>query len=131
MCGQPEIKGPGRSAMPVLQHLSRQTPTDKIWQIFEEDGGLIIDNFLDASTLQRLRDDFMPLISEHPAGASSGHDFWKAFQGESTKRITGLANVSMAWGDVLCDPLYKGMADRYLGTAILPQYGTIDLYRTQ
>jgi ectoine hydroxylase-related dioxygenase (phytanoyl-CoA dioxygenase family) len=54
-------------------------------------------------------------VANHPAGASTGHEFWKDFHGNETKRITGLADMSPTWGEVLCDSLYKGMADHYLG----------------
>ena len=101
--------------MPSLKHLSRQTPHEEIWQTFDHDGGLIIDDFLDPQTLQKLRDEVLPAVATHPAGAAAGHEFWQHFHGTQTKRITGLANMSPTWGEVLCDSLYKGMADHYLG----------------
>ena len=39
----------------------------------------------------------------------------RRFYGTQTKRMTGLAELSSAWEILLCDPLYKGMADHYLG----------------
>ena len=101
--------------MPSLQHLSRHTPADEIWQVFDEDGGLIIDDFLNAETLQALRGDIMPAVNRHRAGTAHGRSFVKAFHGDTTKRITGLADISRAWVEILCDPLYKAMADHYLG----------------
>ena len=100
--------------MPSLQHLSRHTLADEIWQVFDEDGGLIIDDFLNAETLQALRGDIMPAVNRHHAGTAHGRSFVKAFHGDTTKRITGLADISRAWVEILCDPLYKAMAD-YLG----------------
>ena len=101
--------------MPSLKHLSRQTPHEEIWQTFDHDGGLIIDDFLDPQTLQKLRDEVLPAVANHTAGAAAGHEFWQHFHGTQTKRITGLANMSPTWSEVLCDSLYKGMADHYLG----------------
>ena len=101
--------------MSSLRHLKRSTSPNEIWSTIDESGGVIIDDFLDAGLLARLQEDFAPLISNHPPGAATGHDFWKNFHGLDTKRITGLAEVSPSWGDLLCDPLYKGMADHYLG----------------
>ena len=101
--------------MPVLQHLDRRTSPEKIWQTIDEHGGVIVDNFIAADILNQLRSDFAPLMSNHQAGAATGIDFWKNFHGTATKRITGLAEASAAWGELLCDPLYKGMADHYLG----------------
>ena len=57
----------------------------------------------------------MPTVADHYAGAVENHEFWRAFHGKQTKRVTGLAELSQTWGQVLGDPLYKGMADRYLG----------------
>ena len=101
--------------MIALKHLTRAANTDKIWSTIDEDGGVIIDNFLDTDLLSSLQEDFAPLVANHPPGAATGHDFWKNFHGTETKRITGIAEVSTSWGHLLCDPLYKGMADHYLG----------------
>lgn len=101
--------------MNALQHLTRQQDLSAIWAAIDEQGGVIIDEFLDPTLLQRLREDCLPAIAEHNPGAATGHDFWKDFHGTATKRITGLAEFSPAWGDLLCDPIYKGMADQYLG----------------
>ena len=101
--------------MPALEHLTRDVSDQKIWSAIDEHGGVIIDDFLDEDMLSRLREDFIPAVSKFAPGAKAGHDFWKAFHGAQTKRMTGLAELSSAWGDLLCDPLYKGMADHYLG----------------
>lgn len=101
--------------MPALEHLTRDVSEQDIWSAIDEHGGVIIDDFLDEDMLSRLREDFMPAVSNFAPGAKAGHDFWKAFHGTQTKRMTGLAELSSAWGDLLCDPLYKGMADHYLG----------------
>ncbi len=101
--------------MPSLQHLPKTAPQESIWQAIDQDGGVIVDEFLSQGVLSRLRDDVVPAIANHHAGAVSGHDFWKNFHGNTTKRITGLADLSPAWGELLCDPLYKGMGDRFLG----------------
>ena len=101
--------------MPALPHLLRTDPVEKIWQSIDEHGAVIVDDFIPAQLLEQLRQDFTPAITEHQPGASTGHDFWKRFHGATTKRITGLADLSSAWGELLCDPIYKGMGDHYLG----------------
>ena len=118
--------------MPSLQHLSRHTLADEIWQDFDEDGGLIIDDFLNAKTLQALRGDIMPAVNRHHAGTAHGRSFVKAFHGDTTKRITGLADISRAWVEILCDPLYKAMADHYLGEDnYYFEHRPADLHRTR
>lgn len=101
--------------MITLPHLSRDAGLGEICRSIDEHGAVIVDDFLSESLLVQLRNDAEPLIAGHHAGAATGHDFWKAFHGKETKRITGLAEVSKTWGELLCDPLYKGMADHYLG----------------
>lgn len=101
--------------MTALRHLTRAASATEIWSTIDEHGGVIVDDFIDAEMLTRLQEDFAPLVANHPPGAATGHDFWKNFHGTETKRITGIAEVSTSWGDLLCDPLYKGMADHYLG----------------
>jgi len=101
--------------MTALKHLKRAAKTSAIWSTIDEYGGVIIDDFLAPELLTRLQSDFAPLVSNHPPGAATGHDFWKNFHGSETKRITGLAEVSTSWGELLCDPLYKEMGDHYLG----------------
>lgn len=101
--------------MPELKHLKRSNPASELWQAIDSDGAAIVDDFLDARLLQQLRSDIQPAIAGHQAGAATGHAFWQQFHGEATKRITGLADLSPAWGELLCDPLYKGMGDHYLG----------------
>lgn len=101
--------------MDQLSHLTRHAKPEEIWASIDEYGGVVIDDFLDSALLEQLRMDFSPLIAKHQSGAATGHDFWKKFHGSETKRITGLAEVSPAWGELLCDPIYKGMADHYLG----------------
>ena len=103
------------NALPQLPHLPRESNLTDLCSAIDEFGGVIVDNFLAPAMLDQLRADFDGLISNHPPGAATGHDFWKQFHGTETKRITGLAQVSTAWGDLLCDPIYKGMADHYLG----------------
>lgn len=101
--------------MPELQHLNRAHGANSIFEAIDQDGGVIVDDFLSSEILGQLREDVLPVVSDHHAGAASGHDFWKSFHGGATKRITGVADMCSAWGELLCDPIYKGMADHYLG----------------
>jgi len=99
----------------MLPTLTRESSADAIWQTIDEHGGVIVTEFLSSELLEQLRQDFAPLISGHTPGAASGHEFWREFHGKQTKRITGLASVSSSWAELLCDSLYTGMADHYLG----------------
>jgi len=87
---------------------------ESVWAAFDEDGGLIVEHFIQPELLQRLQADFAPLIAAHrPGSATEG--FWTGFHGTQTKRVTGLAGHSAAWCELLCDERYVAMGDRYLG----------------
>ena len=82
----------GATDMPSLKHLSRQTPHEEIWQTFDHDGGLIIDDFLGPQTFQKLRDEVMPTVANHPDGAAAGDEVWQHFHGTQTTRTTAPAH---------------------------------------
>lgn len=101
--------------MPELTHLDADAlDWDEAWAAFDRDGGLVVEGFLDDDLLARLTADVAPLVERHRAG-STGNAFWSEFHGAQTKRVTGLAAVSPAWCDLLCDERYAAMGDRYLG----------------
>jgi hypothetical protein len=101
--------------MPQLQHLDRSVSQNKIWEVIDTEGGVIIDDFISKELLSRLQDELLPLVGGHTPGSHDGaHDFWKNFHGHETKRITGLAGRSKAWVQLLCDPLYRKMGEHYL-----------------
>lgn len=102
--------------MPELQRFdaSDDLDWDSIWDAFDSDGGLIVERFIGPGLLERLQNDFAPLISSsEPGSTTEGH--WTDFHGEQTKRITGLPKFSAAWVELLCDERYQAMGDRYLG----------------
>jgi hypothetical protein len=101
--------------MPELRHFdAADADWDHVWAAFERDGGVIVQRFLAPDLLARLNAEVAPLIEHHHAGSATD-GFWTDFHGDRTKRVTGLAAQSPAWCEVLCDPRYGAMADRYLG----------------
>ncbi len=102
--------------MPELSRFDGGAPIDwdAVWRAFDADGGLIVERFIAPPLLARLQADFAPLISAHPPGSTT-EGLWTTFHGDRTKRITGLPNHSDAWVELLCDPRYQEMGDRYLG----------------
>ena len=102
--------------MPEIQRFNASTALDwdEAWRAFDADGGLIVESFLSPELLQRLQDEMAPLIAAHEPGNTTD-GLWTEFHGEQTKRITGLPKHSPAWTELLCDPRYQAMGDRYLG----------------
>ncbi len=101
--------------MPELEHLPRHADPAEIWSAIDKQGGVIVDGFLSDDLLGRMRAELMPLVDEHRPGVAGGSEFWEAFHGTETKRVTGLAGRSEAWCELLCDPVYRAMGDHYLG----------------
>jgi len=102
--------------MPELRRFDASRPLDwnTVWSAFDEDGGLIIEGFVPPYLLARLQADFAPLIASHEPGSTT-EGLWTEFHGQQTKRVTGLPRHSPAWIELLCDPRYQSMGDRYLG----------------
>lgn len=102
--------------MPELQHFDASDDLDwnACWDAFERDGGLIVRNFVAPELLARLQSEIAPLISKHEPGSTT-EGMWTDFHGEQTKRITGLPAHVPSWTELLCDPRYQAMGDRYLG----------------
>ena len=102
--------------MPDLQRFDARSDIDwdDVWTAFDNDGGLIVEHFIAPDLLERLANDFAPLIERHRAGSTT-EGFWTEFHGTQTKRVTGLAAHSPAWCELLVDERYAAMGDRYLG----------------
>jgi len=102
--------------VPELQHFSAKTDLDwsDVWAAFDRDGGLIVEDFIAPELLARLQADVAPMIAAQQPGSTTP-GMWTEFHGDQTKRITGLPTKSPAWIDLLCDPRYQEMGDRYLG----------------
>ncbi|HIF91755.1 MAG: phytanoyl-CoA dioxygenase family protein [Myxococcales bacterium] len=102
--------------VPELRHLNRNCAPSKIWAAINDDGCVIVDDFISPDLLEALRRELMPSVARHRRGtAGAEHPFWDNFHGVETKRITGLCEKSSAWVTLLCDPLYTKLGDHYLG----------------
>jgi len=102
--------------MPELKRFSAKTDLDwkLVWEAFDRDGGLIVEDFIDPDLLGRLQREIAPLVTTKMPGSTT-EGLWTEFHGEQTKRITGLPTHSPAWVELLNDPRYHAMGDRYLG----------------
>ena len=101
--------------MPELTHLGRSDDEQAIWSILDRDGGVIVDDFIEAKMLESLRTELLPYVARHEQGAKVSHKYWDTFHGTETKRLTGLCEKSPAWSALLCDSLYQRLGDHYLG----------------
>lgn len=87
----------------------------EVFDAIDAAGGAIVEGFVAPSLLDRMREDFAPCIASHDSGTTSPSELWRVFHGTETKRITGLAGKSEGWVELLSDPRYQALGDRYLG----------------
>lgn len=102
--------------MPELERWSAKTEIDwkLVWEAFDREGGLILEDFIAPDLLGRLQSEVAPLVTSKTPGSTT-EGLWTEFHGEQTKRITGLPAHSPAWVELLEDERYRAMGDRYLG----------------
>jgi hypothetical protein len=93
----------------------RDLDWNEVWDSLDAAGGVIVEGFIADELLGRLRSDFHAAVEAHKPGSSSPEKLWIDFHGANTKRVTGLAGRSPAWAELLCDPHYTELGDRYLG----------------
>ena len=59
--------------MPELERFSAKTEIDweRVWQAFDRDGGLIVEDFIAPELLGRLQREMAPLITSKTPGSTS------------------------------------------------------------
>ncbi len=95
--------------MPI-QHVSADSPTDKMYQALERDGCVVIDGVLDRATVDRVRGEMAPHVEASPYGVDE-------FDGFRTKRSGMLIARSPASRDVIMNPSVLDLAGRVLSQA--------------
>ncbi len=96
-----------------LERVQPDTDPDKIADLLRRDGGLVIEELLDPSTVARLDRELEPYAQARRPGFKPGHD--DSFYGANTVRIQGLAAKSRTFVDeYLLHPTLLAVADRIL-----------------
>ena len=83
--------------MPI-QHLSTDSPSEKIHEAIDRDGCVVIDRLLDRMTIDEINRDIAPYLE----AASKGKD---EFEGFETKRVGSLVARSPKSREVLMNPI--------------------------
>jgi ectoine hydroxylase-related dioxygenase (phytanoyl-CoA dioxygenase family) len=90
--------------------LTRVTPEaslDEVVEIIERDGGLIVEDFVDAGTLEALWTDLGPALDAQGYGED-----W--YNGTSTRRVSSVFARTTNLTPVVTQPLYLGAARRLM-----------------
>ncbi len=109
--------------MAKLQEIARPDE-DAILRCLEQDGGVIVRDWIDPELTARVRDDFLAALEELPWGNS----FTAApdtFFGLKTKRLHGVLGYSRAAEACLVHPLALSLARRLLGKSVIMSTGEL------
>jgi len=93
--------------MTGLQKIPTDGTTDDVVAALERDGGVIVEDFLSAVTLEGLRHDLMPLLERQ----STGRD---GFSGFNTRRLSALFAHTRHCVEIATHPLYLESAKHFL-----------------
>jgi len=103
--------------MPQLPVMHRGDDLDEICAALHEHGGVIIEDFLDADTVDALNREMGPKVdADDPTARTFINPFIADFFGTKVKHLTGLASQSETFVDeVLLHPLYDAINAKILG----------------
>jgi len=93
--------------MPKLVHLPADTTAEKIVEVLQRDGGVIVDNVLSAQQLDTLKAEIMPYVDLCQDGKSD-------FSGKQTRRVGALMARSPMCGEMALHPLVNEACGQYL-----------------
>jgi len=115
-----QLRDFGEDVMAELTHLPADSKPETIADILARDGGLILDDVLDADRLAGLKAEIMPFVNATDAGRDD-------FTGRQTTRTGALAARSAACRALITDPAVLSAARTFLK----PWCETIQLHLTQ
>lgn len=101
----------------MLPVFARNDDPDAITAALTEHGGVIIEDFLDTSTVAALNAEIGPLVdADVPEDRTFVNEIIADFFGTKTQHLPGIATHSPTFAsDVLCHPLYDEVCRRVLG----------------
>lgn len=93
-----------------LQTFDRAASFADMMRGLDQDGGIIVRDFIDAPLVARLNAELDAAISDTPAGAPEIGPFMAQFWGKQTKRFTRLAALAPSFAEVLDHELMHAWA---------------------
>src|SRR5579862_476039 len=94
-----------------LTRLANSSTVDDVVTILERDGGVIIEDFLDADVLDEIGSELMPRLNAKPTGDNE-------FSGLKTRRMSALFAYSRRMADIATHPLYLPAAERIVNKPV-------------
>ncbi|KAL4966671.1 phytanoyl-CoA dioxygenase family protein [Aspergillus stella-maris] len=98
---------------PKLRHIPALAGADAIYEIIQEDGGVIVEGLLSTTQVKALNDEIEPYLSKLKAGGRKADDFQENFLGANMKRLGHLAYISPTFRhDILNHELIHQVCER-------------------
>jgi len=102
--------------MAELRHLPATAPADDVVRTLQDDGGVIIDDLLDARTVAAINAEVDPFVGAANPAMRHLNPAIQFFFGDRTKHVGGLAGKSRTFAtEVMIHPLLLGACDAILG----------------
>ena len=110
------------SELKPLTRVTVDTPVEDIIEVFQRDGGLIVEKMFPAEVIEQVRDAADAwAASVEPGSATQGlGEDGKSFVGARTIRFSSLGLITPAYFEMLDNPVYAEIADAVL----LPNCGS-------
>src|SRR5258708_7604022 len=101
--------------MAELRHLSATAPVTEVVAVLLEDGGVIVDDLLDARTVAAINAEVDPFVAAANPAMRHLNPAIQFFFGDRTKHVGGLAGKSRTFAtEVMINPLLLGVCDAIL-----------------
>ena len=100
--------------MSALERVPASTDANKLAEIIERDGAVVLEDLIDSSVVAEINDQLEPYVQRRQPGFRD-HDFDDTFYGSNTIRIQGLAMKAPSFvPNILLNPTLLGIADELL-----------------
>jgi len=98
-----------------LQHLPVSASADEVVRVLREDGGVIVDQLIDAPTVARINAEVDGFVAAADPAMRHLNPALQFFFGDRTKHVSGLAGKSRTFAtEVMVHPLLLGVCDDVL-----------------
>lgn len=110
--------------MAELRHVPVSAPVEDVARVLNEDGGVIIDDLIDARTVAAINREVDGWVESADPAMRHLNPAIQIFFGDRTKHVGGVAGKSRTFAtEVMIHPLYMGLCDSIL----LPSCATYQL----
>jgi ectoine hydroxylase-related dioxygenase (phytanoyl-CoA dioxygenase family) len=103
-----------------LTRLPNTVDTATLLDVFNRDGGVIVEDLFPPDLTRRMRDAVKAKARAFAPGSTSENPIWQQFHGARTIRFTELGRIDPAFFDMLANPILARVAD----AALLPLCGS-------